>query len=112
MAPCLPVVFCGRVSCYVDVPRRLRWSEPQSEDVWKALELLEPNVPTICWEEAGQVAWMFLAVPWQVSLKDQAQWVQQLKCQEEELERGQAAAECMLQGPDGSLPSSWLSGVR
>lgn len=73
----------------------------------ESLETSEPNVPTNHREAVGWMAWMFLAVLWQASLEvqDQVQWVQQLQRQEEALERWLVAANCLLQSPDGLLPS-------
>lgn len=80
--------------------------KPHLEDIRKALDMLEPNVPTAHREAAGCMPWMSLAMLWQASLEVQslAQQVQQLKHQEEALERWLVAAECMLQGLDRSLP--------
>lgn len=78
--------------------------KPRLEDVWKALEILEPNVPIAHQEAVGPVTWMFLAASLEV--RNQAQRVRQLQCQEEVLEKWLVATECMLPDPDESLPSS------
>lgn len=47
--------------------------KPSPEDVWKPLEILEPNILTAHREVEGQVAWIFLVVLWQASLEVQDQ---------------------------------------
>ncbi|XP_074197837.1 uncharacterized protein LOC123614968 isoform X2 [Camelus bactrianus] len=81
---------------------------PQPDDIRRALELLENNVPLAHREAAGRVAWMFLSVLRHASqdMRDLQMQVEELQCKEEELKHRLSTAERCLHGPSSAASES------